>query len=62
MNQTILLNHGVLDIVFDLLNQEVDSELLVLKYIYLFVLPLSTLIHGHLTKDQEVHVSDIWPV
>ena len=59
MNQTILLNHGVLDIVFDLLNQEVDSELLVIKYIYLFVLPLSTLI-GHLSKDWEV--SDIWPV
>ena len=28
MNQTILINHGVLDIVFGLLSQEVDVELL----------------------------------
>ena len=29
MNQTILINYGILDIVFDLLYQEVDTELLV---------------------------------
>ncbi len=33
MNQTILLNHGVLDIVFDLLDQEVDIDLLVMCHL-----------------------------
>ena len=33
MNQTILINYGILDIVFDLLSQEVDIELSV-KNVY----------------------------
>ena len=33
MNQTILINYGILDIVFDLLYQEVDIELLVKMFV-----------------------------
>ncbi len=29
MNQTILVNHGVLDLVFELLSQDIDVELMV---------------------------------